>query len=125
MRMSMGEFDRVVRRALKRIPREIRGHMTNILITVKERPSPEMLDLLGISPGDPPPLGLYMGSSLMERSETYPPLYPDTIFIFQEPLEEMCRTVRELEQQIEITVVHEVAHFVGIDDERLAELGYG
>ncbi len=123
--MSAAEFDRVVRRALKRIPREIRRHMKNILITVRERPSPEMLERLGMSPADPPPLGLYMGSSLMERSETFPPLYPDTIFIFQEPLEEMCRTVRELEQQIEITVVHEVAHFVGIDDERLAELGYG
>jgi len=60
----------------------------------------------------------------MERSETYPPLYPDTIFIFQEPLEEMCGTTEELEREIEITVVHEVAHFIGIDDERLAELGY-
>jgi len=56
--------------------------------------------------------------------ETQPSLYPDSIFIFQEPLEEMCGTVEELERQIEITVVHEVAHFIGIDDARLAELGY-
>ncbi len=53
------------------------------------------------------------------------PLYPDTIFIFQEPLEQMCETRKELEREIEITVVHEVAHFLGIEEERLAELGYG
>lgn len=124
MRLSEKEFDRVVRRSLKRIPKEIRDHLKNILITVRKRPSREMLEEIGLSPVDPPPLGLYVGSSLMERSELYPPLYPDTIFIFQDPLESMCRSIRELERQIEITVVHEVAHFIGIGDERLAELGY-
>jgi predicted Zn-dependent protease with MMP-like domain len=124
MRLSEKEFDRVVRRSLKRIPREIRDHLKNILVTVRKRPSKEMLEDLGLSPFDPPPLGLYVGSSLMERSETYPPLYPDTIFIFQEPLEKMCRSIGELERQIEITVVHEVAHFIGIGDRRLEELGY-
>jgi predicted Zn-dependent protease with MMP-like domain len=54
-----------------------------------------------------------------------PPLYPDTIILFQEPLERMCETIEELEEQIEITVVHEIAHFLGITEERLAELGYG
>ena len=53
------------------------------------------------------------------------PAYPDTIFLFQGPLEEMCETVEELEEQIEITVVHEVAHYIGMDEGRLAELGYG
>jgi predicted Zn-dependent protease with MMP-like domain len=56
---------------------------------------------------------------------TAPPLSPDTIFLFQGPLEEMAETVEELEEQIEITVVHEVAHYIGMDEERLAELGYG
>jgi predicted Zn-dependent protease with MMP-like domain len=124
MKLSEKEFDEVVKRAIDRIPHPIRRHLKNILITVRQRPSRDMMDELGISPYEPPPLGLYMGSSLMERSEMQPPLYPDTIFIFQEPLEKMCGTIRELERQIEITVVHEVAHFIGIDDERLAELGY-
>jgi predicted Zn-dependent protease with MMP-like domain len=61
----------------------------------------------------------------MDRSVVYPPLYPDTIILFQEPLERMCNTIDELEEQIEITVVHEIAHFLGISEERLAELGYG
>jgi predicted Zn-dependent protease with MMP-like domain len=125
MKLSDRDFDRVVKRAIRRIPRQIRRHLKNVLITVRKYPSREMLEELGISPAEPPPLGLYKGAPLMERSETYPPLYPDTIFIFQEPLEEMCGTTEELEREIEITVVHEVAHFIGIDDQKLVELGYG
>ncbi len=69
-------------------------------------------------------LGFFSGVPLLEQSVTSPPLYSDTIFIFQEPLEEMCETVEELEQEIELTVVHEIAHYFGISEERLEELGY-
>ena len=124
MKLSQKEFDRAVRRAFKRIPAEIQNHMENVVLTVRRRPSQEMLDDLGMS-RDNPPLGLYQGASLMERSMFAPPIYPDTIFIFQEPLEEMCTTLEELEREIEITVVHEVAHFLGMSEERLVELGYG
>jgi hypothetical protein len=54
-----------------------------------------------------------------------PPLFPDTIFLFQEPLEEICKTAEDLEQEIEITVVHEIAHALEISEERLEEFGYG
>ena len=53
-----------------------------------------------------------------------PPLYPDTIFLYQEPIEEVCESITEIEEEIEITVVHEIAHYFGIGEERLAELGY-
>jgi len=124
MKLSDKEFDRVVNRAFRRIPEEIREHLENVVITVRKRPSKGMLEELGMTPDDPP-LGLYRGASLIERSVFSPPLYPDTIFIFQEPLEQMCDTFEELEREIEITVVHEFAHFLGMDDKRLAELGYG
>ena len=124
MRLTQKEFDRAVQRAFKRIPPEIRDRMENVMLTVRKRPSREMLEDLGMS-RDNPPLGLYQGASLMERSTFEPPLYPDTIFIFQEPLEEMCNTIEELEREIEITVVHEVAHYLGMSEERLVELGYG
>ena len=75
-------------------------------------------------PPDEPLLGVYQGVSLMERSESEPPLFPDTIVLFQGPLAEMCDTIQELEREIEITVAHEIAHFVGISEERLWELGY-
>lgn len=123
MKLTQREFDRAVKRAIDRVPEEIRENLENVSITVRKRPSREMLDELDMTPDDPP-LGLYQGASLMERSVFAPPLYPDTIFIFQEPLEQMCNTLEELEREIEITVVHEIAHFLGINDDRLAELGY-
>ena len=123
MRLGRKEFDKAVRRALRRIPEEIRRYLDNILITVQDWPPEELLEEMGL-PADEPLLGVYQGASLAERSTFNPPLYPDTIFIFQGPLEEMCETIDELEEQIEITVVHEVAHFIGFDEERLAELGY-
>ncbi|NTW16866.1 MAG: metallopeptidase family protein [Syntrophaceae bacterium] len=117
------EFDRVVKRAIKRIPSEIRHHLRNILISVQKRPSKDVLEEVGLSYNEPL-LGLYSGVSLKDRSSISPPMYPDTIILFQEPLEKMCDTVEELEEQIEITVVHEIAHFIGISEERLADLGY-
>lgn len=125
MKLNPKEFDRAVRRAFNRIPAEIRERMENVVLTVKKRPTREMLEEMGYPP-DEPLLGLYEGASLQEHSFfTPPPLHPDTIFIFQEPLEEMCESLAELEREIEITVVHEVAHFLGIDEARLEELGYG
>ncbi len=123
MKLSEQDFDRAVRRALDRIPKEIRAQMENVVITVRKRPTREMLADLEATPDDPP-LALYQGWPLTERSVFAPPLYPDTIFIFQEPLEEICATREELEEEIEISVVHEVAHFLGLDEDRLAELGY-
>jgi predicted Zn-dependent protease with MMP-like domain len=123
MKLNNKEFDRIVQQAIGRIPQEIRRHLDNILITVQKRPAPEMLEEMGYPP-DEPLLGIYWGVPLNERSVAEPPLYPDTIFIFKQPLEEMCETREELEEEIEITVVHEVAHFLGMTEERLAELGY-
>ena len=125
MRLNRKEFDRAVRRAFNRIPTEIRERMENVVLTVRKRPDPEMLEEMGYPP-DEPLLGLYEGAALPEHSFfSLPPLHPDTIFIFQEPLEEMCESLAELEREIEITVVHEIAHFLGIGEERLEELGYG
>jgi len=61
---------------------------------------------------------------LPERSATAPPLFPDEILIFREPLERCCRSAAELVEEIEITVVHEVAHYLGFDEDQLADLGY-
>jgi predicted Zn-dependent protease with MMP-like domain len=125
MKLNQKEFDRAVRRAYNRIPAEIRERMENVVLNVRRRPDPEMLEEMGYPP-DEPLLGLYEGAALADHSFfAPPPLHPDTIFIFQEPLEEMCESLAELEREIEITVVHEVAHFLGIGEERLEELGYG
>ncbi len=123
VRLSDKEFDRIVKQAVRRIPEEIREHLHNLVISVRKRPSRAMLREMGL-PEDEPLLGIFEGVSLPEQSFTSPPLYPNTILLFQEPLEEMCATLEELAEEIEITVVHEVAHYVGMDEEQLAELGY-
>ncbi len=124
MKLSEKDFDRIVKKAIRSMPEEIQQYLDNIVISVKKRPSKKMLHEMGLSPEEPL-LGVYDGVSLMDRSVTSPPLFPDSIILFQEPLEEMCETIEELEEEIEITVVHEIAHFVGISEERLEELGYG
>ena len=124
LKLSNKEFDRIVKRAIRRIPVAIRRELDNVLISVRSRPSEEMLEGMDLPP-DEPLLGLYWGVPLDERSVTDPPTFPDTIYLFQEPLEEMCETMEELEEQIEITVVHEIAHAIGMSEERLEELGYG
>jgi predicted Zn-dependent protease with MMP-like domain len=123
MKLSKRDFDRVVDRAVLRIPVDIRQHLGNILITVQKRPSPELLEDMSLPP-DEPLLGVFQGVPMTERTVTSPPLFPDTIILFQEPLEEICETIDELEEEIEVTVVHEVAHFLGMSEEKLAELGY-
>ena len=123
MRVSRKAFDRIVETAIERIPEEIRRHLDNLVIAVRRAPSPDMEREMGIDPGEDL-LGLFQGVPMIERSISAPSLFPDTIFLFQGPLERMCRTVEELEEQIEITLVHEVAHFIGMGEERLAELGY-
>ena len=124
LRLSNRAFDTIVQQALARIPEEIRQHLENIVITIERRPSDEMLAEMGLAPGETL-FGLYWGVPLTERSLIDPPLYPDAIYLFQEPLEQMCTTREELIDEIEITVVHEIAHALGLTDGELEALGYG
>ncbi len=123
MKLNNKEFDRIVKAAVLRIPEEIRQHLDNIVISVQKRPSPEILQEMGFT-DEEELLGLFQGTAQTERSITSPPLFPDTILLYQEPLEKMCDTAEELEEEIEITIVHEIAHALGMSEEKLAELGY-
>lgn len=123
MKLTRAEFESVVRRAVGRIPRRFRRYLGEVAIVVRSRPSEKLLRELDFPP-DESLLGLYEGTPRTERSVSDPLRYPDTIFLFQLPIEEMCETVEEIMKEVEITVVHELAHYMGIDDERLAELGY-
>jgi predicted Zn-dependent protease with MMP-like domain len=124
IKLSAKEFDAIVQQAIDRIPEEMRQHLDNIMISVQKRPSAEMLAELDMGPEETL-FGIYWGVPLPERSVTEPPLYPDTIFLFQEPLEQFCLTREELAEEIEITVAHEIAHALGLSDQELDELGYG
>jgi predicted Zn-dependent protease with MMP-like domain len=123
LKLNDKEFDRIVKAAIRRIPEEIRQHLQNIVISVQKQPSAEILEEMGMDP-DEELLGVFQGTAQTERSVAEPPLFPDAILLFQEPLERMCETAEELEEEIEITIVHEIAHALGMSEERLYELGY-
>ena len=117
-------FARLVEQALDRIPEELRACLQNVVISVKRRPSLDVLAEMGLPP-DEPLFGVYLGTPLTERSLGEPVLYPDTIHIYQEPLEQYCTSREQLVEEIELTVVHEIAHFFGFTDAQLEQLGYG
>jgi predicted Zn-dependent protease with MMP-like domain len=117
------EFERLVERALGSLPAEFRRYLENVEVVVRPRPDPALLDEMGV-PEDETLFGLYQGTPMTERQSTLEPLMPDQILIFQEPIEEACATRAEIQAEVRRTVVHEVAHFFGIDEERLRDLGW-
>lgn len=124
MHISRKEFEDAVERALEMIPEMFRAQLNNMTIAVEDRPSRDLLQEMEVPPGETL-LGVFTGVPLPERSVTEPPLYPDAILIFREPLMAACHSWEELEEEIAVTVVHEVAHYLGLSEERLEELGYG
>jgi predicted Zn-dependent protease with MMP-like domain len=124
MRISRKKFEDAVERALELIPEMFRAQLNNMTIAVEDLPSRDLLREMEIPP-DETLFGVFTGVPLPERSVTQPPLYPDVILIFREPLMAACCSVEELEEEIAITVVHELAHYLGLSEERLEELGYG
>ncbi len=117
MHLDRETFEKLVSEALDTVPAELAGLLDNVVVLVEDE-SP--LDEHG---GEL--LGLYEGVPLTERGSTYSGVLPDTISIFRRPLLRRCRTEDQIVEQVRITVVHEIAHHFGIDDERLHELGYG
>ncbi len=114
MYVGRAEFEQLVEAALDAIPDEIARQVANVVVLVEDHAPPDEPDLLGV----------YEGVALTERTADHTGL-PDRITIFRGPLMEMCRDRDELVYEIGVTVVHEVAHHFGIDDDRLHELGYG
>ncbi len=120
--MQRFRFRRLVALALDSIPEELANRMENVEIIARSRPTPEELHAAGIGPRGLL-LGLYQGQPLTVRSSYYGSTLPDRIFIFQEPIEAVCRDDEEVVRQIRKTVLHEIAHHFGIDDDRLHEIG--
>ncbi len=113
--MQSSTFDALVERALDDIPAELAELVTNVVVLVEdEPPEGEPADLLG----------LYDGVALTERWGTPDMALPDRIHIFRGPLLDMCDSEEQLVEEVRITVVHEIAHHFGIDDDRLHDLGY-
>lgn len=106
------EFEALVDRAWQRIPDQFKDELDNVVIVIEEEAEGANL------------LGLYQGVPVTSRSEYFGTM-PDRITIFQGPLQRMCRTVDELAEQVYVTLVHEIGHYFGLDDDRLHELNWG
>jgi predicted Zn-dependent protease with MMP-like domain len=120
--MDRQKFEALVAQAIRQLPEEFQSKLENVAIIVEDRPSRDLLAQMEV-PADETLFGLYEGIPLTERGFQNP-LYPDRILIFQQPIEDECETDREIVEEIEVTIVHEIAHFFGLDDDYLEELGY-
>ncbi len=107
-------------RALDGLPPELAALLDNVAVVVEDWPDRETLSFYG----EETLYGLYEGVPLTERGESYAGALPDRITIFQGPLEEDFEH-HELEEQVRVTMVHEIAHHFGFDEDRIAELGWG
>jgi predicted Zn-dependent protease with MMP-like domain len=109
----MASFEEHVRAALDSLPPHIGAALENVAVVVRDE-----------HPDDPDLFGLYEGIPLPERGSHYGGTLPDRISIYRLPLQESFPDPDELEREIRITVLHELAHYFGIDEDRLVELGY-
>ena len=120
--MERARFIDLIHQALRDVPPPFRDHLRQIDIVVRGRPSRDDLVAADLAPGESM-YGFYRGVPLTERDSGYNLMAPDVIYIYQEPLEEDFGGGAELIAEIRTTVLHELAHFFGIDDDRLEELG--
>ena len=112
--ISADEFERLVIDELDLLPDEMVDGLDNVVFVTEDRPEDGSLELLG----------LYDGVALTERGQYGFGELPDRIILFREPLLAVSADLDELKDQIHVTLVHEIAHFYGIDDEQLHELGW-
>lgn len=113
--MGTAAFEDLVRQALDEVPAELATLVENCVILVEDH----------APPGEPDLLGLYDGVPLTERGDFYSGVLPDRILLYRVPILAICSTPADVVEEVHITVVHEIAHHFGIDDDRLHDLGYG
>jgi len=113
--MSRRRFEELVGDALDLVPEELMRLLDNVVVLVEDDPPS----------GDPHLLGVYEGYALTERGVDYAGVLPDRITIFRRPILSICQTEDDVVDEVAVTVVHEIAHHFGIDDERLHQLGWG
>lgn len=114
LELTRGEFEELVSAALDQLPERFASAMDNVVVLVEDR-----------HPEEPTLLGLYEGIALTERDSHYAGVLPDRITIYREAIVDICRDRDEVVDEVRITVVHEIAHHFGIDDDTLHALGWG
>lgn len=119
--VALDEFEAMVRRAIDALPAEFRERIANVEFAVEDFARPS--DYARHTAPAATLLGVYRGVPLTRRGAHYNMITPDTIVLFREPLQYLSRTAEDLEARIHHVLRHEVAHYFGISDERLREIG--
>ena len=124
LRLAPDRFAALVEEAVAAIPEEFRRYLANVAVCIEDWPSDAQLESLGLDPELDTLFGLYEGTALPDRPHDHGNALPDRITIFREPLLDEFTTEPAIRREIERTVVHEIAHFFGLDDEQVRRLGY-
>jgi predicted Zn-dependent protease with MMP-like domain len=114
LEVDADQFEQLVIDELDALPDDMIDGLDNVVFVTEDRPEDGSLDLLG----------LYDGVALTERGQYGFGELPDRIILYREPLLAVCETLEQLKDEIHVTLVHEIAHFYGINDEQLHELGW-
>jgi predicted Zn-dependent protease with MMP-like domain len=121
--MMSDHFLELVREAVESLPEQIARAMENVEVIVEPWPTVRQLLAAGVMPGRGTLFGLYQGIPLTHRTSGYNLVPPDKITIFQGPITTVSRTDEAVRELVRRTVIHEIAHHFGIDDDRLREMG--
>lgn len=119
--MTRRQFEALVERALRHLPKKFKSKIDNIAVVVEDWADDETLSDLGIEPPDTL-YGLYRGIDLTRRDSSYGNVLPDTITIYQGPIEEDCADEAEMTELVRDTVIHELGHYFGLDDETMERI---
>ena len=122
--VSKARFAELVEQAMAELPEPFAGFMEEVRVEIEDRPSAKLLRELEMEE-DELLLGLYHGRSLLERSVEDSGRMPDVITIFQDDVEEVSDSEGDLVREVRVTVLHEIGHFFGMDEDDLDKLGYG
>jgi predicted Zn-dependent protease with MMP-like domain len=122
--MRRSRFEAIVSEALDGLPEEILAAMENVDVVVENEPDKEIREEFGLA-DDETLYGAYRGTPLVDRGYSDVPLLPDRIVLYQTPLEEDFPRRADLVEEIRRTVIHEVAHYLGMEEDQIDELGYG
>ena len=117
--MNQDQFDAAIREAMESLPEWVHQSLENIEVQVVDEPDEEL------DPDGDAPLGLYLGVPLPERGSDYVAELPDIIYVFRRPHLELGLAPDELREEIGRTLIHEIAHYFGIDDDHLDRIGWG
>jgi predicted Zn-dependent protease with MMP-like domain len=117
--MNLSQFEAVVRETVNGLPEWVQNALDNLEILVMEEPDEDL------DPEGEGLLGLYLGLPLPERGVDYAGELPDVIYIFRQPHLELDLPADELREEVARTLIHEVAHYFGIDDDHLDDIGWG